>query len=253
VTVRRLVLVVLAAAVVAAGCAGKNDPTQPPVAARIEYAPGLQLDLYRPIRGFAPLPTVVLVHGGGFTDGSRADMASLAEALAYRGYASASIDYRLSQGSWFPAQELTDPGLAAAADLARQDTAAAIDFLRAHAGTYRLDPARLAVAGYSAGGITALEVATHPPPMVWAAIAVAGAAIDQAALAAPHPPMLLVHGDLDDVIPESLAETTCQAAAASGGCEVQTVAEVGHGIMTSVKFPDVVADIDTFLKGLQAG
>src|SRR6476661_6280377 len=115
---RHLVALVSALALAVTGaCAGKDDPTRPPVQAGIEYRSGLHLDLYRPVRGIAPLRAVVLVHGGGFNSGDRADLAGLAEALAYRGYLTVSIDYRLSEGAWFPAQELTDPGLAAAAAL----------------------------------------------------------------------------------------------------------------------------------------
>jgi acetyl esterase/lipase len=251
--IRRFVAVGVAALLLAAACAGKDDPTRPPALAGISFAPDLQLDLYRPLRATRPMPVIVLLHGGGFVDGARADMAQLAEALAYRGYASAAIDYHLSQGSWFPTQELTDPGLMAAAALARQDAATAVDWLRANAGTYRLDPGRVAVAGYSAGGITALELATHPPPAVWAAASISGAAIDMTAAAAPHPPLLLVHGELDDVVPQTLADTTCQAAVAGGECEVHPVEGIGHDIMTSVKFQDVVGAIDTFLMGHEPG
>lgn len=235
---------------VATACAGKNDPTRPPVAAGIEYQPGMRLDLYRPVRGIAPLRAIVLVHGGGFNSGSRADLAGLAESLAYHGYVTASIDYRLSEGEWFPAQELTDPGLAAAADLARQDAGAAVDWLRAHASTYRIDPDRIAIAGYSAGAITAIEVATHPPPAVWAAAAISGAAIDTAALAAPHPPLFLVQGDLDDVIAPSLADATCQAAADSGGCSVYHLDQDGHDVLGSPRFQDVVGHVDDFLRSV---
>jgi len=248
---RRLVAVVVSLVIaVTAACAGKNDPTRPPVETGIEYSPGLKLDLYRPIRGIAPLRAVVLVHGGGFTEGSRADLAGLAESLAYHGYVTASIDYRLSQGSWFPAQDLTDPGLAAAAALARQDADAAVEWLRSNAKTYRVDPERIAIAGYSAGAITAIEVATHPPPAVWAGVSISGAAIDTPALAHPHPPLFLVHGDADDVIPSALADATCAAASDSGPCTVYHVDEVGHDVLSSNRFQDVVGQIDDFLRGI---
>ena len=246
---RRLVALMTALALaITAACAGKNDPTRTPVAAGIEYSPGLHLDLYRPVRGIAPLRAIVLVHGGGFSSGSRADLAGLAEALAYHGYVTASIDYRLTEGSWFPAQELTDPGLVAAAALARQDADAAVEWLRSQAKTYRIDPDRIAIAGFSAGAITAIEVATHPPPAVWAGVSIAGAAIDTAALAGPHPPLFLVHGDADDVIPPALADATCEAAAATGGCTVYHVDQVGHDVLSSNRFQDVVGQIDDFLR-----
>src|SRR5262249_13406706 len=123
----------------AATCAGKTDPTRPPLQVGIEDAPGLHLDPYRPIPGIGPLPAVVPLHSRGFVRGGRADLAGLAEALAFRGYVTVSIDYRLSQGSFFPAQDLTDPGLAAAATLAREDSGRAIDWLRSQAASYRVN------------------------------------------------------------------------------------------------------------------
>ncbi len=248
-TLRRGLACAIALVMVALGaCAGKDDPTRPPVQAGIEYAPGLQLDLYRPVRGIAPLPAVILLHGGGFVEGSRADLAGLAESLAFHGYVTASIDYRLSEGAWFPATQLTDPGLAAAAALAREDAGRAVEWLRSQAKTYRVDPDRIAVGGYSAGAITALELASHPPPAVLAAVSISGAAIDTVALAAPHPPVLLVHGDLDDIIPAALADATCEAGAAGGPCEVRHLDEVGHDLLSSPKAQDVVGEIDDFLK-----
>jgi acetyl esterase/lipase len=102
------------------------------------YAPGdfHGLDLYRP-KGAGPFPTVVWIHGGGWKSGSKADVLQ-ARRLVCRGYAVASIDYRLSGTAVFPAQI--------------QDVKAAIRFLRANAGTYDLDPQRFASFGSSAGG-----------------------------------------------------------------------------------------------------
>jgi acetyl esterase/lipase len=55
-----------------------------------------------------------------------------------RGYAGAAIEYRYSSEALFPAQ--------------LHDCKAAIRFLRAHAATFGLDPARIGVWGASAGG-----------------------------------------------------------------------------------------------------
>jgi dienelactone hydrolase len=247
---RRLAYAGAALVLAVTACAGKNDPTRPPVQAGIEYAPGLHLDLYRPVRGIAPLPAIVLVHGGGFNRGSRTDLAGLAESLAYHGYVTVSIDYRLSDGTWFPAQALTDPGLAAAAARARQDAATAVEWLRSRAALYRVNPDRIAVAGFSAGAITAIEVATHAPPAVLAAVSIAGAAVDTAALAAPHPPLFLVNGDLDDVIPASLADATCLAAIAAGSCQVLHLDQVGHDVLSSPRAQDVVGEIADFLSSV---
>lgn len=95
------------------------------------------LDLLIPRNAPAALPLVVWVHGGGWQSGSKANRAQ-AERLACRGYAVASINYRLSSTAIFPAQI--------------HDVKAAIRFLRANAAAYHLDPARFAAMGSSAGG-----------------------------------------------------------------------------------------------------
>lgn len=96
-----------------------------------------QLDLYIPATvGSDPLPLVVWIHGGGWTSGSKKHCP--ATPLLSRGYAVASIDYRLSQEALFPAQI--------------HDCKAAVRWLRANAKKYNLDPNRIGVWGSSAGG-----------------------------------------------------------------------------------------------------
>ncbi|GAB4110368.1 MAG: hypothetical protein Fur005_01860 [Roseiflexaceae bacterium] len=81
-------------------------------------------------------PLIIWIHGGAFRMGSKEDDVPL-EYLA-KGYAIASLNYRLSQHALFPAQI--------------EDCKAAVRFLRAHAEEYRLDPQRFAAWGSSAGG-----------------------------------------------------------------------------------------------------
>lgn len=109
----------------------------------------LQLDLYLPAaRAAAPLPAIVFVHGGGWRTGVRANFAPMALRLAERGYAAATIRYRLSGEAPYPA--------------AVHDVKAAVRWMRAHAATYGIDPDRIAVAGGSAGGqIAALAGSTN--------------------------------------------------------------------------------------------
>src|SRR5437762_12898256 len=71
----------------------------------IEYARvgdvSLKLDLYVPVSATAP-PLVVWVHGGAWKNGSKNNPSVLR--LTERGYAVASLDYRLSPVAQFPAQ-----------------------------------------------------------------------------------------------------------------------------------------------------
>lgn len=98
----------------------------------------LQLDLYLPRAADRASPAIVLVHGGGWRSGTRRNLAPMAIRLAQRGYAAATVSYRLSPEARYPA--------------AIADVRASVRWLRAHALQYRIDPERIAIAGGSAGG-----------------------------------------------------------------------------------------------------
>ena len=99
-----------------------------------------KLDLYIPTSGEGPFPVVIMVHGGGFMFGDKADGAGLTgvDQLLEAGYAVASINYRLSGEAQWPAQIY--------------DSKAAVRYLRAVAGEYNLDPEKFGAWGASAGG-----------------------------------------------------------------------------------------------------
>jgi acetyl esterase/lipase len=93
------------------------------------------LDLYLPA-GEGPWPLIVWVHGGAFLGGSKDG--PLPTEYLLKGYAMASVGYRLSQHALWPAQIV--------------DCKAAVRWLRAHAEEYGFDVARFAAWGPSAGG-----------------------------------------------------------------------------------------------------
>jgi acetyl esterase/lipase len=97
-----------------------------------------KLDLYLPSDARGPLPLIVWVHGGGWQAGSKTSVLPLRHGLIAKGYAIASIGYRLTDTAPFPAQI--------------QDVKAAIRWLRAHAAEHRLAPDRFVAWGSSAGG-----------------------------------------------------------------------------------------------------
>ncbi len=109
------------------------------------------LDVYKPTSAAArkatASPVVVLVHGGGWIAGDRAHFADAAHQFAKAGYVAVSVNYRLAGVAAWPAQ--------------RNDVRAAIDWVREHATTLKLDPDRLVVVGSSAGGEIAASVLTQ--------------------------------------------------------------------------------------------
>ncbi len=103
-----------------------------------------KLDLYLPETGGA-FPLVIWIHGGGWQSGDKAQFANttMFKALISRGYAVASINYRLSGEAKFPAQIY--------------DVKSAVRWLRANATFYKLNSTRFGAWGSSAGGhLTAL-------------------------------------------------------------------------------------------------
>ncbi|NEW81036.1 MAG: alpha/beta hydrolase [Mariniphaga sp.] len=100
-------------------------------------SPAQVMDIYLP-EGDGPFPVVVLIHGGAFKMGDKEMESRNAEALVAKGYAAASINYRLSGEAKFPAQI--------------EDCKAVVRFLRANAAKYRLNPDKIGSWGASAGG-----------------------------------------------------------------------------------------------------
>ncbi len=101
-----------------------------------------RLDLYLPDESGAH-PAVMLIHGGAWSAGDKSQMARTGRRLASSGYVAASINYRLLPEGQFPR--------------VFQDAACALAFLQGSASEFGIDPARIAVMGYSAGGhLTAL-------------------------------------------------------------------------------------------------
>ena len=112
-----------------------------------------KMDIYLP-NGNAegPYPVILAIHGGGFVIGDKYTSEVNPQMTGLnRGYAVVAVNYRLAQEAPFPA--------------AVQDLKAAVRFIRANAGKYRLDAARIIAWGDSAGANLASMLGTtanHP-------------------------------------------------------------------------------------------
>jgi acetyl esterase/lipase len=105
-----------------------------------------------------PVPAVLLIHGGGWEVGDKAASRELniAGTLAANGYAVFSINYLLGSKSTDPQTGKTRRVIAWPQNF--YDCKSALRYLRAHASRYGIDPERIAVMGGSAGGHLALLV-----------------------------------------------------------------------------------------------
>ncbi|GAA4495561.1 hypothetical protein GCM10023172_07470 [Hymenobacter ginsengisoli] len=197
----------------------------------------LALDFYEPSGDvLAQRPLIIFAFGGSFINGQRTDMDDLCQAFARKGYATATIDYRR-----IPANSVLtvfgSPALLADEIVrASSDMKAAVRFFRANAATYRIDPAKIIVAGYSAGAITALQTAyidseTEDPTFTAAyqnngglegntdlpapnsslpsynarnlagTFSLAGGVATLSVISAGNPPIFSAHGDADTTVP----------------------------------------------------
>lgn len=113
--------------------------------ADVAYGPGARqvLDVTLPA-GAGPHPVLVLIHGGAFRGGDKAEMAVPAAVLA-AGIAVVRVNYRLSGTDIWPA-----PG---------EDCLAAVVHLQRNGAALGLDPSRLVLMGQSAGAFLAVTTA----------------------------------------------------------------------------------------------
>jgi acetyl esterase/lipase len=122
---------------------------------------GPTLDAYVPSGGGTSRPAIVMVHSGGWSEGSSAELAPWAmQAATEQQWVAFSIDYALDgDGTSGWPEEL-------------HDVQAAIRWVAANAAEYGVDPGRIVILGASAGGNLAALVSTYGT-----ADAVAGSAV----------------------------------------------------------------------------
>ncbi len=207
----------------------------PGVKGDIPYLGDLALDAYVQ-RGSARRPSIVVIHGGGWSSGSRiAHVGQILEVLTRAGYHWFSVDYRLGGLGRF------EDSLA--------DLRAALAFIRCRAGEIGIDASQLVLLGEDSGAQLAALLAAERPAGVIGAVLIGGfydlAAvpdlsrdIDRDVLARTAPnrrvtprmlPVLVVHGGADSEAPAGHARRYCDQIARGGGrCEFLEVAGAGH-------------------------
>lgn len=250
----------------------------------IEYTrPGgvsVLLDAHIP-EGQGPFPAVILVHGGGWTQGTRTAnfVRPLFPVLDRTGFAWFTIDYRLAPKYAYPA--------------AADDVEAAVRFVKTNAKEYKVNPAKIALMGESAGGhlvnlvgarnkvgVAAVVCFYGPIDMVLWAKRLEGKplsegvrgffgiqSLDEAGwakiretspriyLSRKTPPFLVIHGTKDEAVDYSQATLTVQLFKQIGvPCKLITVQDGVHGVINWEKEerfqaykPQVIAWLQTTL------
>ena len=109
----------------------------------------LKLDLMVPKDAKAPVPAVMVIHGGAWRGGSKKDCRFIMPDFVRHGYAAISPQYRFCPKETFPAQV--------------QDVKAAVRWVKSHAKEYNIDPEHIGAVGFSAGGHLAMMLGLTGP------------------------------------------------------------------------------------------
>ncbi|MFK7989542.1 MAG: alpha/beta hydrolase family protein [Sandaracinaceae bacterium] len=223
-------------------------------------------DVYLP-SGPGPHPSVILVHGGGFVLGHRAmkPVRLLASRLCENGYAVCSVDYRLLFRGGGLDSQLDDVNKAAAFWLERCER-------------FDCDPARVSMAGFSAGAaLMNLHSGRHPRnyqrlvsiygPSDFEQLQGRRAALMMGLVMgsrdrrewrkrspihslAPNP-MLIVHGTADQLVPFSHSVRLHEAREAEGlPTELELVEGMRHGWLNDADLPETHAAVERILRFL---
>lgn len=181
-----LAAAVVTAVAAAAGCVAPEERVD--ISYDDRFGSSSKLDLYLPSAGAADElhPAVLFVHGGAWRFGSKDHFTAAARRLANSGFVTASINYRLLPEGVFPHNLL--------------DCSCAFAYLRAHAEELRLDPARIAVMGYSAGAHLASLVALaadHPELVPDCPLLAEASEAERAAWLAPPAAVIAASGPQD--------------------------------------------------------
>jgi acetyl esterase/lipase len=108
-----------------------------------------KLDVYRPADATRPTPVVVVIHGGGWVEGTKEERVLEMMPYLQMGFAAVNVEYRLGRVSLAPA--------------AVEDCRCALHWVFANAKKYNFDPDQVVLQGGSAGGHLALMTGMLTP------------------------------------------------------------------------------------------
>lgn len=157
----------------------------------------LKLDAYlQP--GQVERPAVIVIHGGGWTSGSRvAFVGQFFAPLTRAGYHWFVIDYRL-EGVGQAAKSLSD-------------LRAAVEFIRCHASKLRVDAQRIILLGEDTGAVMAAVLASDPTSSIRAQVLIGGKyPLPPQAQTTQMPSTLVIHGTDDGEVKPGLAVELCR-------------------------------------------
>jgi carboxylesterase type B len=99
-----------------------------------------------------PLPVLFWIHGGGFTDGSGADLLFDGESIAAQGVIVVTVNYRLGVLGFLASPELdAESGVNSSGNYGLLDLIAALEWVKENINAFGGDPAEVTIAGQSAG------------------------------------------------------------------------------------------------------
>ncbi|MDN3445185.1 alpha/beta hydrolase [Microbacterium sp. APC 3901] len=104
------------------------------------------MDVFTPASATGPLPTVVWIHGGAWISGSKENVDPYMRILAAEGYTAIALNYTIGPEGVYP--------------LAVRQLNDALAYIDAHADELNVDPDQIVLAGDSAGGQLASQMAT---------------------------------------------------------------------------------------------
>lgn len=236
----------------------------------VNFTPDLQADLFS-IPSSKKLPAVILIHGGFWSAGNRKELSEFAAKLANKGYLAMTIDYHLLPKYKQPTQT--------------EDATKAIWWLRENSEKLGINPEKIGVVGVSAGGYLAAWTATHDKSnqngvhsRPNAVITLCGPwnlsqevekeishnavklvktfcegedrklASPQYSITSSVPPVLLVHGDADKIVPVSQSINAYkQLQAQHCNSELVILPKANHISQNSPSYSDVMAKSIEFL------